>query len=149
MLVAHGRNRRRQIELAGILLRRRVPFEEEPRIAQRLIAGLRASTPLAGNDPGRFGILAAPQQFNDTIEIRCDVERQVAAAWLAGVECVLVELQALFGHAAEDHRAQAAGADGQRFVPVWRGLSIPEPQARRWAPAARPGTICVSYDPAP
>ena len=64
------------------------------------------------DDLGRFGILAAPQHPDDAIEFGRDVERKVAAARLVGVEGVFVELQALLGDAAEDHRAQAAGADG-------------------------------------
>ncbi len=86
--------------------------EIEAQVAQRLIAGLRAAAPVAADDLGRFGVFSVSQHRDDAIEFGHDIERKVAAAWLVGVKRVLVELQMLLGDTAEDHRAQAAGADG-------------------------------------
>ena len=44
----------------------------------------------------------------------------------AGPERVLVELERLGFDAAEDHRPQAAGADGQRLGPLPGGLPVPQ-----------------------
>jgi hypothetical protein len=37
-------------------------------------------------------------------------------------------LQSLRVHTAENHRADSTIANGQRFVPIRRGLAIPQPQ---------------------
>src|SRR5205823_5807327 len=47
---------RGNIEIAGVSGGRPVSLEIEVQIAQRLIAGLRASAPVAANDFGRFGV---------------------------------------------------------------------------------------------
>ena len=54
--------------------------------------------------------------------------RIVAIASLAGPDDVFVELNAFGGNSSEDHRAEAAVSDRQRFDPLRRGSPIPERQ---------------------
>jgi len=75
LLVPHGGNGRAEIELAGVFQRICVVFEVEAQIAQRLIAGLRATAPLTADDLGRFRVFAASQQLDHPVEIGRDIER--------------------------------------------------------------------------
>ena len=57
--------------------------------------------------------------------------RSALSLRLAAPHGDFVELESLLLDAAEDHRAQAAVADGERFLPLGGGTVIPE-RPRAW-----------------
>ena len=132
-----------------------VPGERQPHVAERLVRLLadRLAHELARPDVlglrllllgrlalrlgvgdlslGREGLGLEPEPAPLVQQIPHRLEKRRRAfvgvvVRLPRPERALVELDALFGHAPEDHRAEAAVADRQRLHPPFRGLDIPE-----------------------
>jgi hypothetical protein len=108
-------------------VRLRVRWELQEKVAQRLVTLLLPPEPVLRDPLGDFRVFALAELLDDLVERLGDVELwQIAPARLAGVERVVVQLDALLADAAVDHPAEPAVADRQRFDPFRRRRVVPQ-----------------------
>ena len=160
--VRHVRRRRGKVQIAAISLDRIDRVERQVQVAERLVRHLRERLrhhALAGQCR-RIGVATLAQQATHVRDrgLGVGIDRVVGTA---GPQRRLVELQALVGHPAEDHRSETPVADGQRTHPlrarraarqrrrrraIGGGLAVPQAERRvgwrRFADEARSGCLC-------
>ena len=117
--VGHVRRRRGEVQIAAISLDGIDGVERQVQVAERLVRHLRERLrhhALAGQCR-RIGVATLAQQPPHVRDrgLGVGIHRVVGTA---GPQRGLVELQALVGHPAEDHRAETPVADGQRAHPL-------------------------------
>ena len=131
--VIHRGRSRREIQNAPVVFYGRCSGKVDQQIAHGLIRHLfeRSSHDLRVNESFGRRIVAfknQPPHLGERVR-RVGIHGVIRPAC---PERAFVQLQPLLVHAAENHRADATVADGQRLDPLFRRLAIPEAQRLDW-----------------
>ena len=111
-----------QVQLAAVVLDPVVALEPQLEVDEGLVGELeeRDAHELLLSQGLGLALLALEEEAADLGQVLHGPLVGIVVG-LAGPDGVLVDLQSLLGRPAEDHRAQAAVADGQGLVPALRG----------------------------